>query len=107
MERAREAGFEITIVFIFLGSERACVARIRDRVRKGGHAVSEEDIRRRFSRSTMNFWGSYRFLADRWHLFYSGGAQLHEVALGEGTVVEVRDETLFALFLRLAGEVSE
>ena len=42
MERAREAGFQVTIVFIFLGSERACVARIRERVRKGGHAVSEE-----------------------------------------------------------------
>jgi predicted ABC-type ATPase len=107
MERAHQAGFQITIVFVFLGSEMACVARIHERVRKGGHAVSEEDIRRRFSRSIRNFWGSYRFMADRWHLFYNGGAYFHEVALGEGTMVEVRDETLFALFLHLTEEVRQ
>lgn len=105
IERAHQAGFQITIVFVFLGSEMACIARIHERVRKGGHAVAEDDIRRRFSRSIVNFWGSYRSMADRWHLCYNGGAYFHEVALGEGTMVEIRDETLFALFLQLTVEV--
>jgi predicted ABC-type ATPase len=104
LERAHQEGFRVTIVFIFLGSENACIARIRERVRKGGHAVPEEDIRRRFSRSTMNFWKKYRSLADRWHIFYNGGVQFHEVALGERAKVEVRDEILYGLFLRLTEE---
>jgi hypothetical protein len=49
-----------------------------------------------------NFWGGYRDLADRWHLFYNGGAQFPEVAAGESRAIEVRDESLFAAFLEHA-----
>jgi predicted ABC-type ATPase len=102
IEAARAVGYEVVVIFVFLGSAEACVARIRERVRKGGHAVREDDVRRRFRRSIQGFWGSYRALADRWHLFYNGGAQFHEVAVGEGPAVEVRDESLFAAFLAIA-----
>lgn len=103
---ARSAGYEIGIVFVFLGSSEACVARIRERVRKGGHPVPEEDIRRRFSRSIRNFWSTYRTMADRWHLFHNGGVQFHEVAAGEGRSIEIRDEGLFTVFLNVAEEGS-
>ena len=102
LRRAREAGYEVSILFIFLASSEACVARIRERVRKGGHPVPEEDVRRRFARSIRNFWGEYRTFADRWHLFYNGGAQFHEVALGEGEAIEIRDEGLFEMFVGIA-----
>ena len=104
IHQLKESGYEVSIVFIFLGSVEACVARIQERVRKGGHPVPESDVRRRFARSVRNFWWEYRNLVDRWHLFYNGGVQFHEVALGEGESVEVRDEDLFELFLRIAGE---
>jgi predicted ABC-type ATPase len=55
LSRARNAGFEITIVFIYLDSPDTCVARVRERVRGGGHNVPENDIRRRFYRSCANF----------------------------------------------------
>ena len=45
-------------------------------------------------------------MANRWHLFYNGGAQFHEVALGGGDSLEVRDEGLFDLFPGLAEEKS-
>lgn len=106
IDEARAAGYEIGIVFVFVGSSKACVARIRERVRKGGHPVSEEDIHRRFSRSIRNFWGTYRALADRWHLFHNGGVQFHEVAAGEGRSIEIRDEGLFSVFLDVAEEGS-
>ena len=102
MAQLRRAGYCISIVFIFLGSADLCVGRIRERVRKGGHDVPETDICRRFSRSIRNFWEEYRHLADSWHLFYNGGAQFHEVALGEGDSLEVRDEGLLDLFLGAA-----
>ncbi len=104
IHQLKESGYEVSIVFIFLGSVKACVARIQEKVRKGGHLVPESDVRRRFARSIRNFWWEYRNLVDRWHLFYNGGLQFHEVALGEGELVEVRDEDLFELFLRIAGK---
>jgi predicted ABC-type ATPase len=107
LERAHRMGYETTVIFIFLGSDEACVARIRERVRKGGHPIREEDVRRRFSRSIRNFWGVYRRIADKWHVFYNGGAQFHEVAVGEGDRSEVRDEVLYRTLLHLAGETRE
>jgi len=97
-----QSGYEVSVVFIFLRSADACVARILERVRKGGHAVPECDARRRFSRSIRNFWNVYRPLVRRWYLYYNGGAQFHEVALGEADVVEVRDEEIFGRFLQIA-----
>jgi predicted ABC-type ATPase len=107
LEEARAAGYEIGIIFVFLASSDACVARIQERVRKGGHPVPEEDIHRRFSRSIKNFWSTYRVLADHWHLFYNGGIQFHEVAAGEGDSIEIRDEGLFSVFLNITKESSD
>jgi predicted ABC-type ATPase len=106
LKEDRNAGYEIGIVFVFLVSSDACVARIRERVRKGGHPVPDEDVHRRFSRSIRNFWSTYRGLADHWHLFYNGGIQFHEVASGEGDSIEIRDEGLFSIFLNFAEESS-
>ncbi|MCK4304216.1 MAG: AAA family ATPase [Candidatus Eisenbacteria sp.] len=97
----RDASYEISIAFVFLSSAEACLARVHERVRKGGHPVPDLDVIRRFYRSCSNFWRLYRPLVDRWHLFYNGSAQFHEVAVGEGTTSDVRDETLFDVFLRI------
>ena len=104
IHQLKKSGYEVSIVFIFLATAEACMARIHERVRKGGHSVPESDVRRRFARSVKNFWRDYRHLVDRWHLFYNGGVQFHDVALGEGKSMEVRDEELFGLFLRIVGE---
>jgi predicted ABC-type ATPase len=63
LHRARAAGFSVTIFFIYLDSADHCVARVQERVLRGGHIVPEEDIRRRFSRSLANFWLIYRQIA--------------------------------------------
>ena len=101
IRQMKQAGYSISLVYIFLRSTEACRARIRERVAKGGHQVPDVDIRRRFSRSLKNFWTHYRLLADRWYLFYNGGALFHAVALGEGDLIEVHDEALFGVFQRL------
>ncbi len=49
IHQLKESGYEVSIVFIFLGSVEACVARIEARVRKRGHPVPESDVRRRFA----------------------------------------------------------
>lgn len=107
IQAMKVAGFSVSIVFIFLRSPDACVARIQQRVAKGGHGVPEADIRRRFLRSIRNFWRLYRPLADQWHLFYNGGTQFHEVALGEASLVEVHDEAMFEAFRIMAEEMTD
>ena len=97
-----QSGYDVSIVFIFLRSADACVARILERVRKGGHPVADADVRRRFARSIRNFWRVYRPLVNRWYLYYNGGLHFYEVALGETDSAEVRDEDIFERFLQIA-----
>jgi predicted ABC-type ATPase len=103
IESARQRGFVITIVFLFLDSADTCVARVKERKRKGGHDVPEADVRRRFGRSLRNFWNRYRFLSDDWLMVYNAGSDFQDVACGTQESVSVRDETLFANFKQLLG----
>jgi predicted ABC-type ATPase len=103
IQAARGNGFEVTIVFIFLDSPETCIARVRERVRGGGHDVPAGEVRRRYHRSLSNFWQRYRLLADRWLLSYNAAPQFQDVALGTATTTTVRDELLFGRFLALSG----
>ena len=100
---ARQGGFTSTIVMLFLDSPETCIARVRQRVRTGGHHVPEFEVRRRFYRSLRNFWRSYRSLADDWVLVYNAGDDFQDVAIGAADGSSVRDERLFDRFLTLTG----
>lgn len=52
--RAKDAGFNIVVFFVGTASVEINLARVRARVKKGGHDVPEEDQRRRYSRTLMN-----------------------------------------------------
>jgi predicted ABC-type ATPase len=103
LRRAQAIGFEITIVFVYLDRPESCIERVRDRVRRGGHHVPEEDIRRRYTRSGANFWRIYREIADYWYVVYNSGGELQWIATGEPTAIQVQDTSEFLNFLRMAG----
>lgn len=103
IERARHAGYRVSIVLVWLESADHCVARVEARVRKGGHSVPETEVRRRFPRSLANFWHLYRPLADHWQLILNSGEVPLDVAIDKAGEVEVLDEALFARFLELIG----
>jgi predicted ABC-type ATPase len=54
MERAREAGYQVGLIFVVLESVELNVLRVRERVRMGGHSIPENDIRRRYGRALAN-----------------------------------------------------
>ncbi len=99
ISRLKRAGYTVAIVFIFLKSAETCVARVRNRVRSGGHHVPTEDIIRRFHRSKHNFWHIYRHQVDKWSLFYNSGEHPQEVAFGEGNHFTVRNADFLELFI--------
>ena len=94
----KDLGYDVTIAFIFLENADFCVRRVEERVRKGGHNVPEEDIRRRFIRSKRNFWDIYRPIADRWLLIYNSGSSFEEVASGQSDSFAVLHEAFFQVF---------
>ena len=97
LSTAKQSGFRITIAFVFLDSADMCVARVQERVRKGGHDVPELDIRRRFTRSIDNFWHIYRQMADEWYTIDNSTSSYRDVAYSDQRTATILDEEAFAL----------
>ncbi|MEI7841088.1 MAG: AAA family ATPase [Methylococcaceae bacterium] len=98
IDKARQQGYQITIVFVFLDSETLCLHRISERVQQGGHDVPEEDVRRRFKRVFSVFWDQYRPLADRCVLVYNGGESFLIIAEEENDEWEILDGQMWDTF---------
>lgn len=79
---ARQQGYETFICYTFVDSPEVCFERIESRVRKGGHSVPCEDVRRRYYRSKRNFLEAYSKVVDHWMLCYNGGTTIEIVAVG-------------------------
>jgi predicted ABC-type ATPase len=71
----KSAGYRIVIFYLKIPSPELAVARVRGRVKEGGHNVPEADIRRRFDKSWTNFRNLYRPLADQWIVFDNSGVR--------------------------------
>jgi len=76
----KRRGCEVHIFYLWVPSAELTLARIKERVSRGGHNVPEAIVRRRFGRSLRNFWEQYRPLADEWILFDASAAALSTIA---------------------------
>jgi predicted ABC-type ATPase len=65
-QRALKLGYEIELHYLWLSNATQAVARVRQRVKLGGHHVPAADIRRRFKRSVAHLLEDYLPLASRW-----------------------------------------
>lgn len=54
LREAANAGFHVRIWYVGLSSPELHIARVQQRVSRGGHSISESDIRRRYERSRLN-----------------------------------------------------
>ena len=54
IEKAKEKGFEVTLLYFGLKHVDLAVDRVKHRVAKGGHGIPEETIRKRFQQSLKN-----------------------------------------------------
>lgn len=80
IEKAKSLGYRTSIIYTFVDSPEACIARIAARVKAGGHHVPDEDVRRRYYRSKKNFIEQYAEVVDEWTLCYNGSTSWEIVA---------------------------
>lgn len=62
-------GYDVHVFYLWLPMPEMALARVRHRVRSGGHDVPEAVIRRRFWRSLVNFERLYRPIATSWRVY--------------------------------------
>jgi predicted ABC-type ATPase len=71
LKSAKRQGFQIYLHYLWLPNPAVAIARVHERVKKGGHDVPVADIRRRFARSLNHFIRAYAPLADLWAVWDS------------------------------------
>lgn len=100
IKKIKLKGYSIRLLYIFIESPDLCIARIRERVLKGGHFVPDDDVIRRFYRSKLNFWNVYKELADEWYLIYNSQQEFIEFAFAREGGYVINDEELFREFMK-------
>ncbi len=66
-------GWTVELVYLALPSLELSRHRVAERVRHGGHGVSESDLKRRFPRSLENLLKIFSFEASRTRCFINSG----------------------------------
>ena len=62
----KAAGYQMDLHYLWVSDPAESIARVRQRVKKGGHHVPPGDVKRRFFRSLAHLVDDYLPLADRW-----------------------------------------
>ena len=100
IQKAKELGYCVVLIYSYLDNPEFCENRIKIRVLNGGHDIPHIDIVRRFYRSKENFWNIYKNLADEWNLFYNGISEYILVAQYASNKVEIFSENLYNRFVK-------
>jgi len=98
IDTLKNEGYKVVLIYLFLQHTEECFSRIHVRVKKGGHFVPEEDVKRRFFRSKFHFWNLYRYIVDEWWLAYNASQGFTIVAFGKHNTIEIIEKSDFNLF---------
>jgi predicted ABC-type ATPase len=103
IRRLKEHGYGVYFFYLWVPSVELTLARIRERVLRGGHDVPEDVVRRRFSRSITNFLVFYRALSNRWILYENSAAEPVIIASEEAGQLRVSDTKRYNDLVTLYG----
>ena len=102
--RARDEGYKIVFLYVYLASVEQNIARVHQRVALGGHDVPEITIRRRYQKSLMNFEPVAR-QSDQWELYYNGNTEYELLARGVHDQVDVIDNPKYISFVERRAKI--
>ena len=92
LRRCREAGWRITLVFLWLPSPEIAIGRVAKRVAEGGHDVERDTIVRRYWGGLRNMRCYYLPLANVAAIYDNGGDEPILIAeRASGSELDVRD----------------
>ena len=69
LRQHQAAGYRTHLIFLSLPSADLAIARVADRVRRGGHNVPDALVRRRFVAGLKNLFTVYLHAVDAWTIY--------------------------------------
>ena len=86
--KAKEQGYYIRLFYVGLNTQEECLARIENRVRRGGHNIPENDVQRRFE----GRWDAVKKIlpyCDEAHFFDNDNGFVEVAEYRNGEVVSI------------------
>jgi len=80
LKSAKQKGYTVHLLYIWLRSAELAIERVSARVQSGGHSVEEEIIRRRYESGKKNFVSLYMPIAHAWTIFDNSGNEIRLIA---------------------------
>jgi predicted ABC-type ATPase len=66
LQQCKSRGYRISMLYLCLDTPELAIERVADRVKRGGHNIPEEIIRRRYEKSIKNFFELYMPTVNEW-----------------------------------------
>ena len=94
LRRAKEAGYEICVVFVLTSDVEINARRVQERAAAGGHDVPEDKIKSRYGKSIRNLSPLVR-IADKTRVLDNSGAEPRLICEVEGNAVRIWDNDVW------------
>ncbi|HUG10265.1 MAG TPA: zeta toxin family protein [Opitutaceae bacterium] len=112
LREMREAGYRVRLDYLWIPDLEITRARVKQRVRKGGHNIPDEVQQRRFRKGLSMLFEHYRPLVHYWRIFDNTGQEPKLVVEEQDDVLSVKDlsklaEIEAASSLRVMGKKPE
>jgi predicted ABC-type ATPase len=95
VKKLKATGYDFHFYFFWLPSAEMAIARVAERVRRGGHHVPEDRIRNRYKLGLENFFHLYLPIATTWQLIDNTSQPRPIAQGGDGLETVLHDARLW------------
>ena len=82
INRCKEKSYKIILIFLWLDSPELAIERVLSRVKKGGHNIPEDVIKRRYRKGLENLVNLFMPLCDEWMIADNSSSTPKVIAKG-------------------------
>lgn len=105
IKRAKENGYEVTLLYFWLNSQELAIERVKERVREGGHNIPEQVIRRRYNKGIKNLTNLFIPVVDNWMIIDNSENPFLTVAEGQqGVEKMIHDKNVWNRIIEISNE---
>ena len=105
LRQLKASGYAVRLAYLRLQTPELAIHRVAQRVKRGGHFIPDDTVRRRYERGWENFRDLYLPLADSALLIDNSGDSARILAAGPGeSVLEPASPALDSFFTPVAQE---
>ena len=95
VSQLRDDGWRVELLYLALPNVEMSRQRVAERVARGGHAIRDADITRRFPRSLRNLFEAYSTAVDEAHCILNDQPVPSQVFWQRGPERTIVDETIY------------